>query len=296
MKHKLDGHLVHISTGGVPFDASRRTLLFLHGSGQSHLTWVLQGRFFAHRSHAVLAPDFPGHGLSAGKPLSSIAAQAAWTARLVESLGAREVIVVAHSQGVLVALEACAATTMPIGALVLVAGATSIPVNDALVKMSKSAPDKAFAMMTSWGHGPAAHKFDNSQPGHAHLGYGRRVMAMNHEDALGTDLVACNEYKGGAAAAAGVRVPTLCLLAARDRMTPLKFGRRMADDIDGSSCVVLENAGHFIPTERPLELNRAMMSFIAGLPGAAASASASTNADAGAGAGTGTQGKIQKRK
>ena len=66
MKHELDGASIHIATGGLDFDPARPVLVFIHGSGQSHLTWVLQTRYFAHRGFAVLAPDLPGHGLSGG--------------------------------------------------------------------------------------------------------------------------------------------------------------------------------------------------------------------------------------
>ena len=60
MKHQLDDMPVHIATGGRSFDPAKTVLLFLHGSGQNHLTWVLQSRYFAYRNYAVLAPDFPG--------------------------------------------------------------------------------------------------------------------------------------------------------------------------------------------------------------------------------------------
>ena len=73
MKHVLDGASIHIATGGLDFDPARPVLVFIHGSGQSHLTWVLQTRYFAHRGFSVLAPDMPGHGLSSGEPLTSIA-------------------------------------------------------------------------------------------------------------------------------------------------------------------------------------------------------------------------------
>ncbi|MGC6518715.1 MAG: alpha/beta hydrolase [Candidatus Puniceispirillaceae bacterium] len=64
MKHNLHGETIHVATGGLDFDATKPVLVFIHGSGQSHLTWVQQTRYFAHRGFAVLAPDFPGHGLS----------------------------------------------------------------------------------------------------------------------------------------------------------------------------------------------------------------------------------------
>ena len=62
MKLELGHHIVHIATGGRAPNADAPALLFLHGSGQSHLTWVLQSRYFAYEGYNIIAPDFPGHG------------------------------------------------------------------------------------------------------------------------------------------------------------------------------------------------------------------------------------------
>ena len=262
MKHELDGASIHIATGGVDFDPQGHVLVFLHGSGQNHLTWVLQSRFFAHRGYAVLAPDFPGHGLSGGAPLTSIEAHANWLIRLLDQLGIGSATLIGHSQGVLVAMEAASRYADRINALALIAGALAIPVNDMLVETALAKPAKAARMMTSWGHGPAAHKFDNTQPGHAFLGFGRRVMEMNDPAALHADLVACNNYVRGKDAAASISQPTLCLLAEKDKMTPAKFGRKMADSITGATAVTIEDAGHFLPAEFPLEVNNALSGFL----------------------------------
>ena len=72
MKVMVRGQETFISTGGRAFDGSANVLLFLHGSGQSHLSFMLQGRFFANRGWAVLTPDMPAHGLSDGSALTSI--------------------------------------------------------------------------------------------------------------------------------------------------------------------------------------------------------------------------------
>ena len=263
MKHQLNGADIHIATGGVDFDPKGRVLVFLHGSGQSHLTWVQQSRFFAHRGYSVLAPDFPAHGLSSGDPLTSIADQANWVVSLLDSLDVKTATLIGHSQGVLVALEAASRHADRIDALTLIAGAMAIPVNEALIDMAQSRPHKAFEMMTSWGHGPGAHKFDNTQPGHAFLGYGRRVMAQNDNGALHADLVACNSYEDGPAAAASVSQPSLCLLAAKDKMTPIKFGKQMAQTIPGAQSEIFDRAGHFLPAEFPLEVNSAIAAFLA---------------------------------
>ncbi|MGB1758997.1 MAG: alpha/beta fold hydrolase, partial [Candidatus Puniceispirillaceae bacterium] len=109
MKHQLNGIDIHIATGGRKFDAAGEVIIMLHGSGQNHLTWVLQSRYFAYRGFAVLAPDFPGHGLSGGTPLASIEDMAAWVIALMDSLDVKQARLVGHSQGCLVAIEAAAA-------------------------------------------------------------------------------------------------------------------------------------------------------------------------------------------
>ncbi len=263
MKHELHGDTIHIATGGLDFDATKPVLVFIHGSGQSHLTWVLQTRYFAHRGFSVLAPDLPGHGLSGGTPLASIETMADWINDLLDSLGAQTATLIGHSQGVLVALEGARRHPHRVSALGLIAGAMAIPVNDALIEMSQSAPAKAFRMMTSWGHGPGAHKFDNTQPGHAFLGYGRQVMAQNDDAALHADLVACNSYGEGETAAAALAQPTLCLIAGKDKMTPAKFGRKMAASISGAELQIFDHAGHFLPAEYPIEVNDALAAFLA---------------------------------
>ncbi len=77
----------YFSTGGRKFNDQAPFLIFLHGSGQSHLSWVLQTRFFAHEAFNVIAPDFPGHGLSEGKPLAHIEEMADWIIVLMDTLG-----------------------------------------------------------------------------------------------------------------------------------------------------------------------------------------------------------------
>ena len=119
------------------------------------------------------------------------------------------------------------------------------------------------AMLTSFGHGPEAHKYDHSLPGHSFIGFGERLMAVNNRDALKADFTACNSYSNGSAAAASLRQPTLCLLAQKDQNTPLKFGKQMAEAINDCRLEVIDNAGHMLPVERPLEINAAMRTFFA---------------------------------
>ena len=261
MKHQLNGIDIHIATGGSKFDAAGEVIIMLHGSGQNHLTWVLQSRYFAYRGFAVLAPDFPGHGLSGGTPLASIEDMAAWVIALMNSLDVKQARLVGHSQGCLVAIEAAAAYPNRIKSIALIAGALAIPVNQQLLDMSDMALAKAISVMTSWGHGPMAHMHDNTQPGHSFIGYGNRLMALNNQDALRADLTACNIYTNGPDAAKSITQPALCILAENDRMTPLKFGRQMAAAITNAEMTVIANAGHMLPAEYPADVNATLRSF-----------------------------------
>ena len=136
MKQQLFDTQIHIATGGRSFSNDGEALVLLHGSGQNHLTWVLQSRHLAYRGYQVLAPDFPGHGLSGGTPLESIEDMADWVIALLDSLDVKTACLVGHSQGCLVAIDATARYPERVSRLGLIAGALAIPVNDQLLTMS----------------------------------------------------------------------------------------------------------------------------------------------------------------
>ena len=55
MKFKVNDHEVYASTGGRPFDKNKPLIIFVHGSGLTHMTWVLQTRYFAFHGYSCLA-------------------------------------------------------------------------------------------------------------------------------------------------------------------------------------------------------------------------------------------------
>ena len=252
---EVDGTQIFVSTGGRAFDISLPNILFLHGSGQSHLTWLLQARFFANRGFGVVAPDFPAHGLSSGAVLASIEAMADWCAALMHTLGIKKAAVVGHSQGGLVALELARRHSAHVAGLGLIATATEIAVNDALIDMADNDEPAAFAAMTAWGHGRMGAFHDHTMPGNSHIHLGRRIMGHNPQGVLATDLRACAAYSGGLAASGAVRHPALVLLAAADRMTPVREGQKLVDAIAGAKSAVIEGAGHMLPVEYGDEVN-----------------------------------------
>src|SRR5210317_1502067 len=99
------GQKTYAATGGKEFDSSLPTVMFVHGSGLDHRSWALQTRWFAYNGYSVLAPDLPGHSLSAGEPLQSIEEMGRWLVDFLDATGVESVHAVGHSQGFLCALE-----------------------------------------------------------------------------------------------------------------------------------------------------------------------------------------------
>lgn len=263
MKFQIEGAEVYASTGGKEPMNGQPWLIFLHGAGASHLVWSQQSRSFAYGGHNVLALDFPGHHLSQGSPLASVEEHSQWLLTVMDHLKIKTATLVGHSLGGLVALHFAAQHGERTDRVVFVATAAAIPVNDALIENAETTQDKAKSAMTSWGLGPDAHHFDNSVPGFSQVGSGLRTMDLNVEAALPADLKACAAFSGGLDLAEKIDCPSLCVFAGRDRMTPMKFGLKLANALKDNELHVLEHSGHTIPTECPHELNQIMRDFLA---------------------------------
>ena len=97
-------------------------LVFVHGFGCDQTDWAAQVAEFGARQ-AVLACDLRGHGRTPGKPAdASIETLGADVARVVAERGLKEPILVAHSLGCRVALEAYTRAPERVAGLVLIDG------------------------------------------------------------------------------------------------------------------------------------------------------------------------------
>ncbi|NVK30265.1 MAG: alpha/beta hydrolase [Gammaproteobacteria bacterium] len=248
MKLELNGNQLYVATGGKAFDASLPTVIFLHGSGLDHRCWAQQSRWFAFHGFSVLAPDFPGHSLSSGKPLESIEAMADWLWQLCDAVGVQKAMLVGHSQGGLVAMQAASDQPQRCTAISLIATAPAIGVNPALLELAQTAQPKAVDAMIEWGFGDAYRFGQSSVPGQAPLGIGARIMRANP---LAVDLAACQRYDGGEAAAAKVDAPAQLILAKHDKMTPYKLGATLQTILPNCQSLETVDAGHMLPIEAP---------------------------------------------
>jgi pimeloyl-ACP methyl ester carboxylesterase len=263
----VDGAEIFAGTGGREFDPALPLVVFLHGAALDHTVWALLARWFAHRGAAVLAPDLPGHGRSAGEPLASIAAMADWTAALIETSKAGPAGVIGHSMGSLVALETAARYPKRVTAIGLIGAAAAMPVAPDLLDAAEADDHAAIDMVSIWGYGFRAGLGGSLAPGLWMLGGAQRLLERAHPGVLFKDLSACNDYRDGLTSAAKVTVPATLVLGERDMMTPARAGRELAAALPNARVVTLKGAGHMLISERPDEVLDAVRGFSQGTIG-----------------------------
>ena len=258
----VNDRAVYLATGNRKIDPALETVVFIHGAGQDHTIWVLPTRYFARHQRNVLAVDLPGHGRSAGPPLTSIEEMANWVFCVLDALGLVTASVVGHSMGSLVALECAAQAGDRVRAIALVGTAVPMPVSDKLLETSAANDHVALEMLTLWGHSAAAHLGGSPNPGMWMLGTGLRLLERSAPGVVHADLNACNEYKIGLEHARSVDCPTLLILGERDAMTPTQATKALDDALSRSESIILEGSGHALLSERPDEVLDALIRIV----------------------------------
>jgi pimeloyl-ACP methyl ester carboxylesterase len=247
-------HTAYAYTGGKPFDPTLPCIVFIHGALHDHSAWTLLSRWFAHRGHAVLAVDLPGHGLSQGPPLDSVEALADWTLALLDAADVKQAALVGHSMGSLIALEAAARAPERITRLAMLGTAYPMKVSDALLNTALENPLKAIDMVNAFSISTTASKPSYPGPGMWVHGSNRALMRRMQAGHMGVNLFhlefsVCNRYANGLQAAALVRCPVTFVLGKTDQMTSPKVTGELAAALKAR--VVMVESGHHMMAEAP---------------------------------------------
>jgi pimeloyl-ACP methyl ester carboxylesterase len=268
MKLHVQGREAFAYTGGKPFDATQPAIVFVHGALHDHSVWGLQSRSLAHHGWAVLAPDLPGHGRSAGPAPASVENAAHWIVDLLDAAGVQRATLVGHSLGSLVALEAAAALGDRASGLVMVGTTFPMRVSPALLSTSREAPLQAIDMVNAFSHSTYAAKPSSPAPGFLLHGVNRALMrrlqaayaAAGHGNLFHQDFLACDAYANGLVAAARVSCPVRFVLGSADQMTPARSAGTLAAALKAD--VVTLPAGHSLMGEAPDGVLNAIRSFV----------------------------------
>jgi pimeloyl-ACP methyl ester carboxylesterase len=257
-------------TGGKAFDATKPTIVFIHGVLNDHSVWILQTRYLAHHGFNVLAVDLPGHGRSGGDAPSSVEEAALFIEALLDAAGVRQASLVGHSWGSLIALETAARLQDRITHLALVGTAFPMKVSPALIEASLNEPMKALQMVNVFSRATLAAPPSVLGPGTwvygASMALGRRLLASNTQvNIFHRGFVACDSYANGLEAMAAITCPVLFVLGKTDQMTPPRAAKSLIDQAQAngkSFQVVKVPMGHHQMSESPEKTLNALKNFM----------------------------------
>ena len=274
--HVVDGVRLHVVQHG---SGDRTPVLLLHGVPTWSYLWRDVQRDLGRSGHPTYAPDLLGMGCSE-RPADGrydLASQAALLLHLLDQLGLDRVAVCGHDVGGGVAVHMAALAPERVTALVLA---------DSPLHADTWPVLEVAALRARW--------LGEAQTGllRAAPALGRAYLCLQLRRGLRGPLSekALSEYTGPLLTADGTRgllhlvrafdppaveqafrlvcaepPPTLVLWAAADAWHSTAAGRRIAAEIPGASYVVIDDAGHFLPEDRPERVAEEIEGFLADL-------------------------------
>jgi len=245
--------MTQIERDHPPVAPSQRTLVFLHGSGDSARTWdaVIQRL----PGYDCLALNLPGHGDRRDRP-GPAAMSVADYADTVHATLARHalsgVTLVGHSLGSAIALWMALEYPSQVGRVVLVGAGARLRVLPSLLEGARADQAATQQQIAQLGHAP----------GHeaAAAAY-YAAMAPAAAGVLARDLAACDAFDL-MADLGRVDQPTLIIAGEQDRLTPFKYAVFLRDHLAHATLVGVPNAGHYVQSEAPDALAAAIRSWL----------------------------------
>lgn len=245
-------HFIRAGNGSPP-------LVFVHGFACSHEDWQSQIDFFS-RTHEVVACDLRGHGATPGRPHEcSIEHYGGDVAALLNLLELSDSILVGHSMGTRVILEAARIDPERVGGLVLIDGSRQASGDPVQAEATMRATIEAVGF-------PAfvENAFLQMHPTEAVLARAKRLPAETGT-ALWTRMVRWDAEHMEAALAA-VRVPLMVIqstyMDATRKRASLRAGQTtpwldfVRETVPGARIEVIPGVGHFTQLDAPGEINR----------------------------------------
>ena len=253
---KIENKSIYASDVGQGIDSSKETIVFLHGSGLSHIVWSLTEQFFSNKKFNVLSLDLPGHGNSEGPCLDSIEKIVDWLEKVFKELKLNNLILVGHSQGCLEALEYSFKYKNRLKKIVFIGGSYQMPVNKDLIDLASNGDSDAVKLMMKWGY-EGSKKFIGGNPVERIIQSPRDISEI-----LAVDLKACNNYKNGSDAAKAINCLTMFIFGELDKMVNLEAGKKFSGLVKNSITHIINGCGHMIMIEKAFEMREKVLEFL----------------------------------
>lgn len=253
----VDGVSIAYWTNDQDPQPGRRAVLFVPGSGADHTAWEQQYTILQDKIN-IFALDLPGHGASDGKGEQDVTSYVEWIRKFIEAKALKKPVLVGHSLGAAICLSFAIRYGDLLAAIVPLSGGVRMPVNPMIIDGYRK--DPVATMNLTW-------KFSVSKQNREKLarGFEKNLTNLKPEISIG-DFLACDKFDI-TDEISKIKVPSLIMCGAEDKMTPVANGRFMQECIAGSRIAVLENAGHLGMLENPEDFNAYLVEFLSELNG-----------------------------
>jgi pimeloyl-ACP methyl ester carboxylesterase len=251
MHQRTHGEIA-FTCGRWPFDPGRATLVFIHGAGESSVLWPAQVEGLKDRANTV-ALDLPGHGRSGGGARDRIPDYARVVLEFIRGVDAPRPVPCGLSMGGAITQQLLLDAPDRFAAGVIVSSGARLRVLPSMFALMRSDFPGYVALIDRLG-------FSEKTPAGVKQPFLEDSLWAAPEVAAG-DFGACDRFDVMARLGA-IRVPVLVISAEDDRLTPPKYAEFLEAHIPGASRTHIRDAGHFVPIEKPAEVNAAITRFL----------------------------------
>lgn len=239
-------------TGRWPLDKSLPTIVFIHGSGGTNILWKDQVEMLSEEMNTI-ALDLPGHGKSSGESMNQIQSYARITSDFIHSIDIKMPVICGLSMGGAITLQLLIDNSENYRAGIIVNSGAKLKVSPIIFEMIENDYEgfiKALAVMG------ASEKTDPNmlKP------FSESIATCPPSVAKG-DFEACNVFDV-MDQLSEIKVPVLVLTASDDKLTQVKYGTFLSDNIKDSQTIMIEDAGHLSPVEKPDEISDIFKNFL----------------------------------
>jgi pimeloyl-ACP methyl ester carboxylesterase len=249
---------IHYLAVGDPAARSGQRVLYVHGTGCNAEVWAPHMALIAD-AHTPVAIDLPGHGRSPGRGFRGVADYAHFVVELAKALGWSRFVVVGHSLGGAVALMAALYHADRLNGLVLVDTGGRLRVHPELLQGAREAAEggRPAATDRSWAYA--------SRTPQAVVDRVQVLTAQTDPWVTYGDWIADDTFDV-LGRLKHIRIPTLAVCGAEDRLTPVKYHQHLAAQIPGCRLAIVDGAGHWVFWEQPEAFTRTVRAFLDALP------------------------------
>jgi pimeloyl-ACP methyl ester carboxylesterase len=177
----------------------------------------------------------------------------------IESAGLRNVVLNGHSMGGAITLTLALQRPKWLHSVILTGTGARLRVSPLLLELLRSDYPAAVERIVKESFASTNEPLSYARK--VRMNGTRRQLLRTPQEVTLADYEACDRFDV-MERVGEIKLPTLCIVGAQDKMTPVKYSEYLHGAIEGSQLEVIEGAGHMLPIERPEEYNSKVAAFL----------------------------------